>query len=88
MGYRDFAKWGKSREQAEADARVEREQRAADAEMSVKFANLHMPEDIKSRAAAWGMSAWAEILWNNAFQAGYREAVRDREQPGNPVKHP
>lgn len=55
----------------------------ANAEMAMRFANLHMPEDIKARAASWGMSAWAEVLWNSAFQAGYREAMRDRAAQGD-----
>jgi len=51
----------------------------AECEMSRKFANLHMPEDIRSRARTWGMEAYCEVLWNNAFQAGYREALRTKE---------
>ena len=54
------------------------ERRNAEAEMTYRFANLHMPADIRERARSWGMEAWAEVLWNNAFQAGYREAMRDR----------
>ena len=56
------------------------EKARAAAEMSWRFANLHMPDDIKQRAKAWGMEAWATVLWNNAFQAGYREAMRDRAE--------
>lgn len=44
--------------------------------MAEQFANLHMPEDIRSRARAWGMEAFCEVLWNNAFQAGWRECAR------------
>lgn len=62
----------------EAAKKLADERDRAAAEMSVKYANLHMPEDIRSRAKAYGMEAWAEVLWNNAFQAGYREAIRDR----------
>jgi hypothetical protein len=62
----------------EAAKRLAAERDAANSEMAVRFANLHMPEDIRVRAASWGMSAWAEVLWNSAFQAGYREAMRDR----------
>jgi len=46
--------------------------------MAQRFAAIHMPEDIRERARAWGLGAWAEVLWNNAFQAGYREGRRDR----------
>lgn len=51
---------------------------AAEREMADRFANLSMPADIQERARVWGLSAWAEVLWNNAFQAGYREGLRDR----------
>lgn len=54
------------------------EQRAAEASMAWELANLLMPEDIRARARAWRMEAWAEVLWNNAFQAGYRQAIRAR----------
>lgn len=63
-------------EQAAIDKKLRAEARAAEAAMAYDFANLHMPEDIRSRAKAWGMEAWAEVLWNNAFQAGYRQALR------------
>ena len=53
------------------------ERRRADAAMAVRFANLKMPEDIRARARVWGIEAWATVLWNNAFQCGYREAMRD-----------
>lgn len=50
---------------------------AAEAEMARRFAAMHMPEDIRSRAKAWGMEAFCEVLWANAFQAGFREGTRD-----------
>ena len=34
-------------------------------------------KDVDIRARSWGMEAFCEVLWNNAFQAGYREAMRD-----------
>ena len=55
-----------------------REARTAEAWMAYDFANLSMPEDIRERARAWGMEHWAQVLWSNAFQAGYRQAVRER----------
>lgn len=58
--------------------RLAEEKVRAQVEMAEKFANLHMPEDIRSRAIAWRMEAFCEVLWNNAFQAGYRQALRDR----------
>lgn len=57
------------------------EERRAAAEMAVLLANTHMPDDIRSRAKSWGLEAFIEVLWNNAFQAGYREAMRDRPTP-------
>lgn len=65
----------------ETEKRLIAEKRAADAEMAYQFANVAMPADIRSRARAWGMEAFCEVLWNNAFQAGYREAMRNREEP-------
>lgn len=70
------AHFGTAEEQALVK-RLSAEKARADAEMAERFANLHMPEDIRSRAKSWGMEAWATVLWNNAFQAGYREAMRD-----------
>jgi len=54
------------------------ELRQAEAEMAYRYANLQMPEDIRSRARSWGMEAFCVVLWNNAFQAGFREAMRSR----------
>lgn len=64
----------------ETEKRLIAEKRAADAEMAYHLANLAMPADLRSRARAWGMEAFCEVLWNNAFQAGYREAMRNREE--------
>jgi hypothetical protein len=63
----------------QADTRLADEKRRADAEMAYRLANLAMPEDIRSRARSWGLEAFCEVLWNSAFQAGYREAMRDRD---------
>lgn len=71
---------GPTKEQIEFAKKLECEKRNGDAEMAWKYANLHMPQDIKTRARSWGMENWAEVLWNNAFQAGYREAMRDRQE--------
>lgn len=65
--------------EAEAQKKLQSERQRAMAEMAYHLANLAMPADIRSRARAWGMEAFCEVLWNNAFQAGYREAMRDRE---------
>lgn len=71
---------------AEENALVKRlaaERARANAEMAERYANLSMPDDIRQRAKAWGFEAFAEMLWNNAFQAGYREAIRDRATPAD-----
>lgn len=65
--------------EVEAQRKLQDERRRAEADMAYRLANLAMPADIRSRARAWGMEAFCEVLWNNAFQAGYREAMRDRE---------
>jgi len=65
-----------SPEEQEAVKRLALERKAAEAEMAYQHANLHMPEDIRSRAKAWGMEAFCEVLWSNAFQAGWREKSR------------
>lgn len=70
--------FGSVEEQALAK-RLAQERAVADAAMAYAFANLHMPEDIRSRAKLWGMEAFCELLWNNAFQAGWREANRAKD---------
>lgn len=71
-----------SRRSLDAEREVARrsaeEKARANAAMAEQFANLLMPEDIRARARAWGMESFCEVLWNNAFQAGYREAMRDK----------
>lgn len=66
-------------ERALAD-KAKSESRDAEAQLAYRFANLLMPEDIRSKARVWGMEAFCEVLWNNAFQAGFREASRDMTQ--------
>lgn len=61
----------------EAARALAAERQRAEAELAARYANLTMPEDIRSRAKAWGMESFCEVLWNNAFQAGFREALRD-----------
>lgn len=76
IGKLHAAHFGTAEEQALVK-RLAAEKARADADMAERFANLHMPDDIRQRAKSWGMEAWATVLWNNAFQAGYREAMRD-----------
>lgn len=63
--------------------RITREREEAARRMAEDFAGLHMPEDIRSRAKAWGMLAWATVLWSNAFQAGYRAGLKSQEAPAD-----
>lgn len=76
------AHFGTAEEQRIANKLAE-ERATANAEMAYRFANLAMPEDIRSRAKVWGMEAFCEVLWNNAFQAGFREAQRPAPDAGN-----
>jgi hypothetical protein len=69
-----------SHEERETVARLAREKAAADAAMAYQFANLQMPEDIRRRAKEWGMDTFCEVLWNNGFQAGWRERQRGISQ--------
>lgn len=62
--------------------RLAEEKVRAQSDMAYMFANLHMPEDIRSRAKSWGMEAFCEVLWNSAFQAGFREAQRPSDMRG------
>ena len=70
-------------EQHETAKKLAREKATADAELAYRYANLSMPEDIRSRAKSWGMEAFCEMLWSAAFQAGFREA--NRNIPEEPV---
>ena len=65
-----------SEEKQRIAKRLAEERATANAEIAYRFANLAMPEDIRSRAKAWRLEAFCEVLWNNAFQAGFREATR------------
>lgn len=38
---------------------------------------------LRARARAWNMEAFFETLWNNAFQAGYREGKRENGSTQN-----
>lgn len=63
----------------ETARKLSEEKARANADMAYRLANLRMPSDIRERARVWGMEAWAEVLWNNAFQAGWRECLRAAE---------
>lgn len=64
----------------ETARKLSEEKARANADMAYRLANLTMPSDIRERARAYKMEAWAEVLWNNAFQAGWRECLRAREE--------
>ena len=68
-----------SPEMDKAQKQIRAERARCEAEMALRFANLHMPSDLRASADRWGMSALFELAWNSAFQAGYREGSRVRE---------
>ena len=70
-------------EKADEMRKANTEKQAAEAEIARCFADSQMPEDIRSRAKAWGMESWATVLWSNAFLAGYRAAMRVRGEGGD-----
>lgn len=45
--------------------------------MADALATTLMPEDIRSRAKTWGMENFCEVLWNNAFHAGWKECEKE-----------
>lgn len=74
---RQFANiFGRDPEEERLAEEREKERRKADALAMHHLANLQMPEDMKQRAKEWGLEAFMEAVWLNAFQCGYRQAVR------------
>jgi len=55
-----------------------REKRLAEAQAYHALAYREMPADLRDRAKEWGVSALMEAIWLNAWDCGYRQAVRDR----------
>ncbi|NTG61795.1 hypothetical protein G6L45_16055 [Agrobacterium rhizogenes] len=53
------------------------EARTAAAQAFHAVAYISMPEDLKSRAVEWGVSALMEAVWMNAFECGYKQSIRD-----------
>lgn len=49
----------------------------ADKSMADALATSLIPEDIRSRAKTWGMENFCEVLWNNAFHAGWKECEKE-----------
>lgn len=56
------------------------EKRAAEAQAFHAAAYREMPEDLRSRAKEWGVSSLIEAVWMNAWENGYKQAVRDATQ--------
>lgn len=53
------------------------ESRAAEALAFHAMAYREMPEDLRTQAALWGVSALMEAVWMNAWEGGYKQANRD-----------
>lgn len=65
------AQMGEAEAKAEADARMAE----AKAEMADALMSSEMPEDLRTRARAWGVEALMECVWINAYGRGYRRAM-------------
>lgn len=56
----------------------ERDERLAKAQAFHASAYREMPEDLRTQAVAWGVSALMEAVWMNAWERGYKQSIRDR----------
>lgn len=61
----------------EAQQKLERERRDAEARAYHAEAYRQMPEDLRTRAKEWNVSALMEAVWLNGWDCGYRQSVRD-----------
>ena len=61
----------------QAQQELNAEKVAAEKQAIVAEAYRHMPEDLRSRAKEWGVSALMEAVWLNAWNCGYRQSMRD-----------
>jgi len=76
--------WGNQTEvESEIDRRRRHERRNAEALALDAAAYQHMPEDLRSRAKAWGVSTLMDAVWLNAYRCGYLQRGRDA-QPRDP----
>jgi hypothetical protein len=55
-----------------------RDEEIAKAQAFHAIAYREMPEDLRSQAKVWGVSAIMEAVWMNAWENGYKQAERDR----------
>jgi len=70
--------WGNKTEvESEIDRRRRHERRSAEALALDAAAYQHMPEDLRNRAKAWGVSTLMDAVWLNAYCCGYLQRGRD-----------
>lgn len=70
--------WGKQTDvESEIDRNRRLERRNAEALALDAVAYREMPEDLRSRAKEWGVSALMEAVWMNGFRSGYLQRGRD-----------
>ncbi|TAX45978.1 hypothetical protein ELI02_30180 (plasmid) [Rhizobium leguminosarum] len=53
------------------------EQHAAEAQAFHAIAYREMPEDLRVSARSWGVEAIMDAVWMNAWECGYKQAMRD-----------
>lgn len=53
------------------------DERIAKAQAFHAAAYREMPEDLRTQAATWGVSAIMEAVWMSAWENGYKQAIRD-----------
>lgn len=64
----------------EATKEAEAAEKAAKIEMANALIAREMPDDLRARAKAWGVEAFMDVVWLNAYGRGYCAAIRDVEQ--------
>lgn len=73
-------------EKEQAKVRAE-DMRRAQAAVFQAEAYRHMPEDLKTTAAAFGCSNFMQLVWMNAWENGYKQAMRDQKDAAERQKH-
>jgi hypothetical protein len=71
--------------EAELEHKRRQEQRAAEAQAFHAIAYRDMPEDLRVSARNWGVEAIMDAVWMNAWECGYKQAIRDRSTPQEPT---
>lgn len=61
----------------ELEHKRRQEQRTAEAQAFHAIAYREMPEDLRTSAKLWGVEAIMDAVWMNAWECGYKQAVRD-----------